>query len=130
MKKILTVAALLAVSFGTMAAEGGFKSGETAPPAHKQDAGYKGSEDTAESKIAQVRTLRDGAWVTLEGNILKKTGKDTYDFRDKTGTISLLIPQSAWGDQKYDADDLVRVSGFVKNPGKGAHIMVKQLGEP
>ncbi|WP_147197742.1 NirD/YgiW/YdeI family stress tolerance protein [Pantoea sp. MBD-2R] len=128
MKKILTLAILL--SFGAMADEGGFKAGEAPPPPHKQDAGYKGSEDTAETKITQIRSLRDGAWVTLEGNIIKKTGGDTYDFQDKSGAINLTIPKSAWGGKKYDSKDLVRVSGFVKGKGKQTHVLVKQLGEP
>ncbi len=128
MKKILTLAVLL--SFGVMADDGGFKAGEAPPPPHKQDAGYKGSEDTAESKITQIRSLRDGAWVTLEGNIIKKTGGDSYDFQDKSGKINLTIPQSAWGGKKYDSKDLIRVSGFVKGTGKHTRVLVKQLGEP
>ncbi|WP_380178626.1 YgiW/YdeI family stress tolerance OB fold protein [Kalamiella sp. sgz302252] len=131
MKKVLTLAALLALSLNVMAEDkGGFEAGETPPPPHKQDAGYKGSEDTNESLIKTVHTLKADSWVTLEGNITKKIAGNTYAFQDKSGKINLVIPESAWGGKKYDAKDLVRVSGFVKHRGKQTEIAVKQIGDP
>ncbi|MEY8769348.1 YgiW/YdeI family stress tolerance OB fold protein [Erwinia sp. ACCC 02193] len=131
MKKVLTLAALLALSLNVMAEDkGGFKAGETPPPPHKQDAGYKGSEDTNESQVKSVRTLKEGSWVTMEGNIIKKVSGNIYTFQDKSGNINLIIPESAWGGEKYDAKDLVRVSGFVKHKNKQTEIAVKQIGDP
>lgn len=131
MKKVLTLAALLALSLNVMAEDkGGFEAGETPPPPHKQDAGYKGSEDTNESQIKAVRALKEGSWVTLEGNIVKKVADNTYSFQDKSGKINLIVPESAWGGKKYDAKDLVRVSGFVKHKNKQTEIAVKQIGDP
>lgn len=131
MKKVLTLAALLALSLNVMAEDkGGFEAGETPPPPHKQDAGYKGSEDTNESQIKEVRTLKEGSWVTLEGNIIKKVAGNTYAFQDKSGKINLIVPDSAWGGKNYDAKDLIRVSGFVKHKNKQTEIAVKQIGDP
>ncbi|WP_034914803.1 MULTISPECIES: NirD/YgiW/YdeI family stress tolerance protein [Erwinia] len=130
MKKMLTLAAILVMSCNAMAEKGGFKGGDAPPPPHKQDAGYKGSEDTNEGKSSDVRSLRDGAWVTLEGNIIKKTGKDRYDFRDKSGVIEVIIPQAAWKGKERGADDLLRISGYVKGQGKTRHVDVQRLDEP
>ncbi|MFU9137440.1 YgiW/YdeI family stress tolerance OB fold protein [Erwinia tasmaniensis] len=130
MKKILTLAALLAFSLNVMADDGGFKGGDAPPPPQKKDAGYKGTEDTTESQISGIRDLRDGAWVTLEGNLIKQTGRDTFLFRDKSGTIDVTVPHAAWKGKKYGADDQVRISGYVKGRGKHTHVEAKQLSEP
>jgi uncharacterized protein YdeI (BOF family) len=44
MKKVILASLLVMMSAGVSAEEGGYKAGDTPPPQHKQDAGYKGSE--------------------------------------------------------------------------------------
>lgn len=131
MKKVTLIALSALLSFSALAAdEGGFKAGEKPPAPAKQDAGYKGSEDTGQTNIADIRDSRDNAWVTLEGNIIKKESGDRYQFRDKTGTIIIMAPKSVFNGKEYDAQDLVRLSGNVSGKGDNTMIHVKQLGEP
>ncbi|KOC90483.1 YgiW/YdeI family stress tolerance OB fold protein [Winslowiella iniecta] len=129
--KITPIIALLTVfSFSTHAEEGGFKAGETAPPPHQQDAGYKGTEDTRENTINKVRDLNQDAWVTLEGNIIQHKQGESYLFRDKTDTIEIKVPQKVWKGKEFEADELVRISGRVQGKGESTVINVERLGEP
>lgn len=128
MKKTLALAVLFAVSFSGFAQEGGFKGGE--PPPQQKDAGSKGTEDTGESKISQIRDMRKDAWVTLEGHILKKTADETYTFRDQTGTITANIPQATWKGKEFNADDMVRLSGYVKEKGEHTELNVERVDHP
>ncbi|MCU5775301.1 NirD/YgiW/YdeI family stress tolerance protein [Erwiniaceae bacterium BAC15a-03b] len=131
MKKSFLIASLIALNFSVVAAEtGGFKAGDTPPPKHEQDAGYKGTEDTRENTVNRIRDLRDGAWVTLEGNIIKQHQQERYAFRDKTETIDIVVPQSAWKGKEFGAEDLVRISGRVHGQGKSTIINVEQISEP
>ncbi|MGP4139274.1 YgiW/YdeI family stress tolerance OB fold protein [Sodalis praecaptivus] len=69
--KRTTFALLLALfSPAVLAApDGGFHPDKAPPPPQKQDDGIRGVEDLRPTPIKQVKTLRDGAWVTLTGNI-------------------------------------------------------------
>lgn len=130
MKRTLIAASLVALSFSAFADEGGFKPGETAPPAHKQDSGYKGTEDTHENTIKKIRSLKEGSWITLEGNILKQQQGEQYQFRDKTDTIIIDVPQAVWKGKEVEADELIRISGRVKGQGDNAVVHVERLGDP
>ncbi|MEM6159349.1 NirD/YgiW/YdeI family stress tolerance protein [Erwinia sp. P6884] len=128
MKKTLALAVLLACSFSGFAQEGGFKGGE--PPPQQKDAGSKGTEDTGESKIDQIRDMRKNAWVTLEGHILKKTADESYTFRDETGTLDVNIPHAVWDGKEFNADDMVRLSGYVKGTGEQTKLNVERVEKP
>lgn len=131
MKKRFAAAALMAVlSTSAFAEEGGFKPGDAPPPPHKQDAGYKGSEDTNQSTVESIRDVRPDAWTTLEGNLIKDKGNDHYDFRDKTGTIAVVIPKGVFREKTFEATDLVRLSGKVKGKGKDTVLHVERVDEP
>ena len=131
MAKNLTIAALIALFTLPAFAEdtGGYKSGETPPP--HQDSGYKGTEDTTSAPIKLVKTMRDGAWVTVEGYIVKQKGENRYQLRDQSkDTIDLVIPQKVWAGETYDAEDQVRMNGRVRQDGQRHWIDVEQLGAP
>lgn len=130
MNKFITATILLTLACPVMSQEGGYKTGEKAPPAHKQDAGYKGTEDTTENQVKALQNLKEGSWVTLEGNLIEKDAPDRYTFRDKTGTLTVLIRQPVWKDRTFDASDLVRISGRVSGQGKNITISVERLDEP
>lgn len=131
MAKKLTIAALIALFALPAFAEeaGGYKSGET-PPA-KQDSGYKGTEDTTSAPIKLVKTMREGAWVTLEGYIVKQKGDNRYQLRDHTNElIDVVIPKKVWDGETYDAKDQVRLNGRVRQDGERRWVDVEQLEEP
>lgn len=130
MKKVMTLALLALLSAPVLAEQGGFDAGATPPPQKKQDAGYKGSEDTGQTHINQIHNFRQNGYVTLEGYILKKEHGDRYLFRDSTGTITLIAPEKTFRGKTYQADDQVRVSGHVHGKGKQTQLQVTRIDEP
>lgn len=130
MKKVILASLLVMMSAGVSAEEGGYKAGDTPPPQHKQDAGYKGSEDTGQTHIDQIRDFRQGGYVTLEGYIVKKEQSERYQFRDNTGTLPIIAPKKTFGGKTYTAEDKVRVSGKVQGKGDKTTLHVTQIEEP
>ncbi|MBD8144458.1 YgiW/YdeI family stress tolerance OB fold protein [Pantoea agglomerans] len=130
MKKVILASLLVMMSAGVSAEEGGYKAGDTPPPQHKQDAGYKGSEDTGQTHIDQIRDFRQGGYVTLEGYIVKKEQGERYQFRDNTGTLPIIAPKKTFGGKTYTAEDKVRVSGKVQGKGDKTTLHVAQIEEP
>lgn len=130
MKKVILASLLVMMSAGVSAEEGGYKAGDTPPPQHKQDAGYKGSEDTGQTHIDQIRDFRQGGYVTLEGYIVKKEQGERYQFRDNTGTLPIITPKKTFGGKTYTAEDKVRVSGKVQGKGDKTTLHVTQIEEP
>lgn len=130
MKKVLLATLLVMATTGANAEEGGFKAGETPPPQHKQDAGYKGSEDTGQTYINQIRDFRQGGYVTLEGYIVKKLKGDNYQFRDETGNLTIIASKKTFGGKTYAADDKIRVSGKVHGKGDKTTLHVTRIDEP
>lgn len=131
MAKKLTIAALIALFTLPAFAEdaGGYKSGEKPP--EQQDSGYKGTEDTTSAPIKLVKTMRESAWVTLEGYIVKQEGENRYQLRDHTNDIiDVVIPKKLWDGKTYDAKDQVRLNGRVRQDGQRRWVDVEQLEEP
>ncbi|MEZ3499665.1 YgiW/YdeI family stress tolerance OB fold protein [Pantoea sp. KPR_PJ] len=130
MKKVMTFTLLALLSLPALAEKGGFEAGEAPPPQKNQDAGYKGSEDTGQTHIDQIRDFRQNGYVTLEGYILKKLQGDNYQFRDRTGTITIIAPEKTFGGKTYQANDQVRVSGHVHGKGDKTVLQVTRIDEP
>lgn len=130
MKHIVLASVIMMFSVGINAEEGGFKSGETTPPQNKQDAGYKGSEDTGQTPISRILDFRQGGYVTLEGYIIEQLKGDSYKFRDNTGTITLHAEKSTFKEKTFDANDKVRVSGKVYGRGDQTTLTVSRIDEP
>ncbi|VEA98848.1 periplasmic protein [Klebsiella pneumoniae] len=40
-------------------------------------------------------------------------GDDRYQFRDKSGTITVIIPVAAFNEQHVEPDDLVNINGSL-----------------
>ena len=130
MNKIAWVAMMLPLSFGAYAETGGFEAGKTPPPQHKEAAGYKGSEDTAETTVKLIKDFRPGGYATLEGYIVKRIEDDTYQFRDSTGTVNIDASPATFKGKTYSAEDKVRVSGKVFGKGDNTHLKVSRIDEP
>ncbi|ORM75071.1 hypothetical protein HA48_01035 [Pantoea wallisii] len=130
MKKVVLASLMMAFSLGVSAEEGGFEGGKTPPPQQKQDAGYKGSEDTGQTHIKQIRDFRQGGYVTLEGYIVKKLKGDSYQFRDSTGTVTIKAKEETFKGKTFDAKDQIRVSGKVYGRGDSTHIEVMRIDLP
>ena len=93
----------------------GKKAAEDAapPPPHKLDDGYRGVEEGRIMTVEQAKTMHDGATVSLRGNLLTRQGDDRYQFRDKSGTITAIIPVAAFNEQHVEPDDLVSINGSL-----------------
>lgn len=130
MKSKLIVSLFLFSCFSVSAAEGGYEAGKAAPDQQNPDAGYKGSEDTQETRVSQIRDFRQNGYVTLEGYIVKKVKGNTYQFRDPTGTINIMAQNNTFKGKTYSAEDLVRVSGRVHGHGDQTMLNVTEIDEP
>ncbi|MBT9432727.1 NirD/YgiW/YdeI family stress tolerance protein [Candidatus Sodalis endolongispinus] len=109
------------------APDGGFHPDKAPPPPQKQDSGIRGVEDLRPTAIKQVKTLRDGAWVTLIGNIHRQLGKDSFELHDKTGSLALHIAPDGWRGADISPDDLIIVSGTLHKDPHGETVDVQQL---
>jgi len=126
MKKIVLTACVAAFFSMTAFAEDapGLKADEAPPPPHKMEDGYRGIEDARTTTIDKVKDQRDGATVSLRGNLIKKEGNDIYTLRDKTGEIQLYIPAAVFEGKTVSPDELVGVSGSLDKKQQPARIKV------
>ena len=63
--------------------------------------------------VEQAKTMHDGATISLRGNLLTRQDNDRYQFRDKSGTITAIIPAAAFNEQHVEPDDLVSINGSL-----------------
>jgi len=126
MKKILLITSLTALfSMAAFAQDApGLKTDKAPPPPHKMEDGYRGMEDARSMTIQQAKSMHDGASVSLKGYLVKKTGEDLYQFRDKTGQIDVYIPMAIFDGKNVSPDELVGISGSLDAKQKPARIKV------
>lgn len=129
MKKSLVIAGLTAVlSLPVMAeSQGGLKTDEAPPSPHAMDKGYRGMEDAQGMTVVQAKAMHDGASVSLTGNLIKKTGEDRYQFRDKTGSLDVHIPLAVFDGRDIQPDQLVAINGTLDKKSKPALMKVDHL---
>ena len=129
MKKILLITSFTALfSMAAFAQDApGLKTDKAPPPPHKMEDGYRGMEDARSMTIKQAKTMHDGASVSLKGNLVKKTGEDLYQFRDKTGQIDVYIPMAIFDGKNVSPDELVGISGSLDAKQKPARIKVSHF---
>ena len=124
MKKMLIVIVLSALPFGAFAQNGGFVSPNTAVA--DSQGGFKGPSP-ATTTVAQAKSLRDDAWVVLEGKIVRQIKHEMYEFQDSTGSISIDIDDKRWHGQTVTASDTVRIEGEVDKDWNDIEIDVKTV---
>ena len=71
----------------------------------------------------------DDNWVTLTGNIVKQTGKDSYLLKDPTGTITVIIDSVEWGGVEVTPYQPISITGQVKIRGDSRVVEVQSLEE-
>lgn len=132
MKKIAIIACLLTFcSFPSLAdSNGGFLEDKEST-GYEQD--YSKTANTARvthvsvTTTANAKNLQNQDWVTLEGNIVKKTGEERYLFRDPTDSIEITVNDDCWGGQEVTSDDLVSISGKVTKKQDSIAIHVENI---
>ncbi|ENX32351.1 TIGR00156 family protein [Acinetobacter colistiniresistens] len=63
--------------------------------------------------VSQVAKLADETGVTLTGQITKRLQSDHYEFKDRSGTISVEIDDDLWRQAGLKVGDHVRLVGEV-----------------
>ncbi|CCJ80018.1 Protein ygiW precursor [Cronobacter dublinensis 1210] len=95
----LCIAASALSAMPVMAQEGGFSGPDNSASANAAKGGFQGP-DAASTTVNEAKNLRDDAWVVLEGNIVRKLGKELYEFRDKSGSINVDIDDHVWNARR------------------------------
>lgn len=109
MKKISMAALASVLAIGAASAE------FVAPaPAATENAkgGFVGGAETIVT-VKQVNEMRDDVHVIVKGNIVQRTGGDTYLFEDSTGSITVEIDDDDWRGQTVTPTDTVKLYGEV-----------------
>ncbi|MBQ7303492.1 MAG: NirD/YgiW/YdeI family stress tolerance protein [Alphaproteobacteria bacterium] len=99
MRKILmlTVSALLASTINVSAGN------------HK--GGFQNNNQQQMVTVTEIAELNDGDYVVMQGNILEKTGDDSYNFKDNTGTMIIEIDDEDWAGITVTPNDVVIIEG-------------------
>lgn len=101
MRKILmlTVSALLASTINVSAGN------------HK--GGFQNNNQQQMVTVTEIAELNDGDYVVMQGNILEKTGDDSYNFKDNTGTMIVEIDDEDWAGITVTPNDVVIIEGEI-----------------
>ncbi|HDZ2688401.1 TPA: NirD/YgiW/YdeI family stress tolerance protein [Klebsiella pneumoniae] len=118
------------IAIPALAAQGGFSAEKEPVVTEHMYAGHKVQQENSQSRIQIVSSMHEGAWITLEGNVVSQQQDEWYTLRDPTGTIKVRIPQKVWNGQHFDAQDLVRVSGPVSHENDGSILYVAVISKP
>ncbi len=121
---LLATAALTATS--AMAQNGGFSGPDQST---QRQGGFVGP-NVSSTTVEKAKGLRDDSWVVLEGNILRKVGKELYEFRDASGSVNVDIDDDVWGGLTVTPKDKVRIEGEVDKDWNSVEIDVKKITRP
>lgn len=123
MKHTLLAIIFASLSFSAFAQQSGF----IAPESQTQSQGGFKGPTPSQTTVAQAKTLRDDAYVVLEGNIVRQLGHELYEFRDSSGSISVDIDDKRWMGQSVSPTDKVRIEGEVDKDWNSVEIDVKNV---
>ncbi|CCJ76262.1 YgiW/YdeI family stress tolerance OB fold protein [Cronobacter muytjensii] len=122
----LCIAASALSAMPVMAQEGGFSGPDNSASANAAKGGFQGP-DAASTTVNEAKNLRDDAWVVLEGNIVRKLGKELYEFRDASGSVNVDIDDHVWNGVTVTPKDKVRLEGEVDKDWNSVEIDVKKI---
>lgn len=128
MKKLTLVALIALCSAPVLAQNGGFVD-PSAPQTktHITPQGGFSGPSAAFTTVEKVKTMRDDAWVMLQGNIEQRVGDDTYIFRDASGTLTVEIDRKRWNGQTITPKDQVQLEGKVDKDWNSVEVDVKNI---
>ena len=78
--------------------------------------GFTGPKDGTDVSVsvADAKNMKDEAYVTLKGKIVKKIGSEKYLFEDQSGSIDIEIDDKDWRGLVVGPDDVVINKGWTK----------------
>ena len=89
-------------------------------------AGYTGP-GPAVMTVAQAKSLRDDAQVTLQGNIIRSLGGKKYLFQDATGTITVEIKTNRWEGLQVGPESRVEIHGELDKDWSSVEVEVERI---
>ncbi|ALB55767.1 Protein ygiW precursor [Cronobacter universalis NCTC 9529] len=125
----LCIAASALSATPVMAQKGGFSGPDSSASATATSKGGFQGPDAASTTVSEAKNLRDDAWVVLEGNIVRKMGKELYEFRDASGTVNVDIDDHVWNGVTITPKDKVRIEGEVDKDWNSVEIDVKKINK-
>ena len=123
MKKLRVAVFLTAFTAGVHAQSPGFNAPEGQGYIH---GGFSGPAP-ALTTVAVAKTLRDDAWVVLEGNITRQIGHELYEFKDTSGTIMAEIDAKYWMGQSVTPATRLRIEGEIDRDWNSLEVDVKSV---
>ncbi|EPB4368941.1 YgiW/YdeI family stress tolerance OB fold protein [Citrobacter freundii] len=123
MKKLFIAVFLTVISAGVCARAPGFNAPEGQKYIH---GGFTGPVPTL-TTVAVAKTLRDDAWVVLEGNITRQIGHELYEFRDASGTIMVEIDDKYWMGQNATPETRLRIEGEIDRDWNSLEVDAKSV---
>lgn len=112
MKKLLTLASVLALSSTAMAGFNGNNQGN--------QGGFSGGQNAqgTVTTIAQAKNAWDDTPVTLTGYIVNQIDHDEFTFKDETGEIRIDVEDHAWNGLNVTPKDKIVIQGKVDDDWK------------
>lgn len=128
MKKLTLAALITLCSAPVLAQQGGFldPSASQAQTQITSQGGFSGPS-AALTTVDKVKSMRDDAWVMLQGTIEQRVGDDTYTFRDASGTLTVEIDKKRWNGQTFTPKDQVQLVGKVDKDWSSVEVDVKNI---
>ncbi|WP_410700067.1 YgiW/YdeI family stress tolerance OB fold protein [Citrobacter farmeri] len=123
MKKLRVAVFLTAFTAVVHAQSPGFNAPEGQGYIH---GGFSGPAPTL-TTVAIAKTLRDDAWVVLEGNITRQIGHELYEFKDTSGTIMAEIDAKYWMGQSVNPATRLRIEGEIDRDWNSLEVDVKSV---
>ena len=71
------------------------------------------------STVEQAHKMPDDVEVLLEGVIVERIGRNTYTFKDKTGSIPVEIEMDEWNGFEVTDTTPIRIYGEIDVEGMG-----------
>jgi uncharacterized protein (TIGR00156 family) len=123
----LLFAAAALTTTSAMAQNGGFSGPDT--QSSQSQGGFVGP-NVSNTTVEKAKGLRDDSWVVLEGSIVRKVGKELYEFRDASGSVNVDIDDDVWGGLTVTPKDKIRIEGEVDKDWNSVEIDVKRISKP
>lgn len=122
MKKLMTMAAIFALSTSAFAGFQGNSSNNNG------NGGFNGTgSGQGVSTVAQAKKANDNSWAVLTGYIVSRSGDERYTFKDATGQIQVEIDDKIWGSVQANPKTKVTIEGEVDKEYGRTEIDVKRI---
>ena len=82
---------------------------------------------SAVATVKEALSLKNDAYVTIQGSIVKQISEDKYLFKDETGSITVEIDSDKWLGQSVDVNDKLELTGEIEKTLNSTELEVKTV---